>query len=111
MYQILHLSHQYQSHTLQNLIIFTSQCCRDVPDYVPDMDFLHMRIMTMVELLKWLSHGSVYVNIIRKTNNSANNSSHGIPTKYRLDPCIHAKKSGAQQPTSGLPIGFFKTIL
>ena len=28
MYQILHISHQYQSHTLQNLIIFTSQCCQ-----------------------------------------------------------------------------------
>ena len=28
MYQILHISHQYQSHKLQNLIIFTSQCCR-----------------------------------------------------------------------------------
>ena len=44
------------------------------------------RNMTMVELLKWLSHGSVYVNVIRKSNNSANNSSHGIPTKYRLGP-------------------------
>ena len=42
--------------------------------------------MTMVELLKWLSHGSVYVNVIRKSNNSPNNSSHGIPTKYRLGP-------------------------
>ena len=43
--------------------------------------------MTMVGLLKWVSHGSVYVNVIRKSNNSANNSSHGIPTKYRFEPC------------------------
>ena len=35
--------------------------------------------MTMIELLKWLSHGSVYVNVFRKSNNSDNNSSHGIP--------------------------------
>ena len=41
------------------------------------------RNMTMVELLKWV-HGSVYVNVIRKSNNSANNSSHGVPTKYRF---------------------------
>ena len=46
------------------------------------------RNMTMVEFLKWLSHDSVYVNVIRKSNNSANNSSHGIPTKYRFEPCI-----------------------
>ena len=37
------------------------------------------RNMTMVD--------SVYVNVIRKSNNSANNSSHGIPTKYRFGPC------------------------
>ena len=43
---------------------------------------LFLQNMTMVELLKWLSHGSVYVNVIRKSNNSANNWSHGIPTKY-----------------------------
>ena len=54
-------------------------------DNVVDMDFLHLRILTMIKLLKWQSHDSVYVNVIRKSNNSANNSSHGIPTKYRLD--------------------------
>ena len=79
MYQILHISHQY---TLQNLMIFTSQCCRDVPDYVPDMNFLHLKIMTMVEVFKWLSHSSVYVNVIRKSNNLFN----GIPSKIRLGP-------------------------
>ena len=46
------------------------------------------RNMTMVEFLKWLSHDSVYVNVIRKSNNSANNSSNGIPTKYRFGPCL-----------------------
>ena len=51
------------------------------------VDILKSRNMTMVELLKWLSHGSVYVNVIRKSNNSANNLSHGIPTKYRLGAC------------------------
>ena len=44
-------------------------------DNVVDMDFLHLRILTMIKLLKWQSHGSVYVNVIRKSNNSANNSS------------------------------------
>ena len=53
-------------------------------DNVVDMDFLHLRILTMIKLLKWQSHGSVYVNVIRKSNNSANNSSNGIPTKYRF---------------------------
>ena len=47
---------------------------------------LKSQTMTMVGLLKWVSHGSVYVNVIRKSNNSANNSSHGIPTKYRFGP-------------------------
>ena len=56
-------------------------------DNVVDMDFLHLRILTMIKLLKWQSHGSVYVNVIRKSNNSANNSSNGIPTKYRFGPC------------------------
>ena len=58
-------------------------------DNVVDMDFLHLRILTMIKLLKWQSHGSVYVNVIRKSNNSANNSSNGIPTKYRLEPWFH----------------------
>ena len=49
------------------------------------------RNMTMVEFLKWLSHDSVYVNVIRKSNNSANNSSNGIPTKYRLEPWLYPK--------------------
>ena len=57
-------------------------------DNVVDMDFLHLRILTMIKLLKWESHGSVYVNVIRKSNNSANNSSNGIPTKYRFEPCL-----------------------
>ena len=56
-------------------------------DNVVDMDFLHLRILTMIKLLKWQSHGSVYVNVIRKSNNSANNSSNGIPTKYRFVVC------------------------
>ena len=34
MYQILHISHQYKSQILQNLINFNSQSCRDVLDYV-----------------------------------------------------------------------------
>ena len=46
------------------------------------------RNMTIVGLLKWVSHGSIYVNVIRKSNNSANNSSHGIPTKYCLGPWL-----------------------
>ena len=52
------------------------------------------RNMTMVGLLKWVSHGSVYVNVIRKSNNSANNSSHGhgIPTKYRLGLWLRSHK-------------------
>ena len=50
------------------------------------------RNMTMVGLLKWVSHGSVYVNVIRKSNNSANNSSHGIPTKYRFGPWLDVMK-------------------
>ena len=57
-------------------------------DNVVDMDFLHLRILTMIKLLKWQSHGSVYVNVIRKSNNSANNSSNGIPTKYRFGPWL-----------------------
>ena len=57
-------------------------------DNVVDMDFLHLRILTMIKLLKWQSHGSVYVNVIRKSNNSANNSSNGIPTKYRFGPWV-----------------------
>ena len=60
-------------------------------DNVVDMDFLHLRILTMIKLLKWESHGSVYVNVIRKSNNSANNSSNGIPTKYRLEPWLYPK--------------------
>ena len=30
-------------------------------DYVVDMDFLHLQIMTMTKLLKWQSHDLVYV--------------------------------------------------
>ena len=67
---------------------------RDGPDYVLDIDFLNLRIMTMVEILKWLSYGLVYVNVIRKSDNSANNSSHGIPTKYPLGPCTHPTTPG-----------------
>ena len=62
-------------------------------DNVVDMDFLHLRILTMIKLLKWQSHGSVYVNVIRKSNNSANNSSIGIPTKYRFGPCSFGVKA------------------
>ena len=62
--------------------------CR-IMDYVPDMDFLHLRIMTMVKLLKWLCLGSVHVNVVKKSNNSTNNLSHSIPTKYCLGPCTH----------------------
>ena len=57
------------------------------------------RNMTMVELLKWLSHSSAYVNVIRKSNNSANNSSHGIPTKYCLDPWLCCSCKGKEFST------------
>ena len=72
-------------------------------DNVVDMDFLHLRILTMIKLLKWESHGSVYVNVIRKSNNSANNSSDGIPTKYRLEPC---SPGGGDFYLTSLFIGF-----
>ena len=41
----------------------------------------------MVGLLKWLNHGSVYVHVSRKYNNSVNNSFNSILSKIRLDPC------------------------
>ena len=57
-----------------------------MPDYLVDMDFLNLRIRTMVGILKLPSHGSVYVNVIRKSNNLVSNSFNGIPSKIRLGP-------------------------
>ena len=69
-------------------------------DYVIDMDFLHLRIITMIKLLKWLSHGSVYVNLFRKSNNSDKNSSHGISTQYRAEPWVSVSVFGYRLNTT-----------